>query len=55
MAPPSQFNEHRRNGFHFISQALQCEETGEDEEIAKALYTLGIKELEAALASEDCV
>ena len=35
----------RRRGFAFISQALDCEETGNGTDLAPILYKLGIREL----------
>ena len=30
--------DYRRRGFEFISQAIQCEESGENENFAQSLY-----------------
>ena len=30
--------DYRRRGFEFISQAIQCEESGENESFAQSLY-----------------
>ena len=33
-----EISDYRRRAFEFISQAIQCEETGENEKFAQSLY-----------------
>ena len=34
--------DYRRRGFEFISQAIQCEESGENENFAQSLYKVRV-------------
>jgi hypothetical protein len=44
---------YRKRGFNFISQAISCEETGCNLELAPVLYKLGIRELGRGLQACD--
>ena len=42
MAKYAELCDYRRRAFEFISQAIQCEETGENENLAQSLYRVRI-------------
>ena len=43
MAKYAELCDYRRRAFKFISQAIQCEETGENENLAQSLYRVRIE------------
>ena len=43
MAKYAELCDYRRRAFEFISQAIQCEETGENENLAQSLYRVRIE------------
>ena len=42
MAKYAELCDYRRRAFEFISQAIQCEETGENENLAQSLYRVSV-------------
>ena len=43
MAKYEELCDYRRRAFEFISQAIKCEETGDNESLAQSLYRVIIK------------
>ena len=43
MAKYTELCDYRRRAFEFISQAIQCEETGENENLAQSLYRVRVE------------